>query len=96
MKKLKAKANKMFDMSPRCHRIHQIDPSTPSSSFRKVMFPLTRHQATLLVHFRTGHISLQKYLYKIRKVNSARCPMCKYEDETMHHFLLICPAYTAR
>jgi len=96
MKKLKAKAKTLFDMSPRCHKICQINPSTPSSRFKKTTLSLMRHQAALLVQLRMGHVPLQKYLYKIGKVNSARCPMCKDRDETMHHFLIACPAYTVQ
>ena len=96
MKKLKAKAKTLFNMSPRCHRIRQINPSTPSSRFRKTTLSLTRCQATLLVQLRMGHVPLQKYLYKIGKVDSARCPTCKDGDKTVHHFLIACPVYTVQ
>ena len=33
------------------------------------------------------------YLKKIGKVDSARCPACGEEDETVEHYLLSCPSY---
>jgi len=90
MKALKAKAKELFEVSPRCHRIQCIDQSTVT----KIMSQLPRHQAALLVQFRVGHIPLQKYLHKVGKAESARCHADKPEDEMVHHFLLMCPAYT--
>ena len=72
-------------MNRSLHTIFQI---------RKVTSQFMRCQAAFLVQFRMGHIPLQKYLHKIGKVKSARCPVWKNEDETIHHFLLMCPAYT--
>ncbi|KAG2072429.1 hypothetical protein BDR04DRAFT_1013692, partial [Suillus decipiens] len=46
-----------------------------------------------LVQLRTGHIALNKYLKCIRKSPTARCPKCEVHDESVHHFLLVCPAY---
>ena len=77
----------------RCQRLRSIDPSMPWKRFRKIAQDLQHEQASLLVQFRTGHIPLQKYLHKIRKVSLPRCPACLIQDETVHHYLLACPAY---
>src|SRR5882672_3229873 len=50
-------------------------------------------QASLLIQLRTGHILLQKYLYRIGKVNCPRCLACHMRDETDHHYLTSCLAY---
>jgi len=74
MKKLKARAKTLFDMSPRCHRICQIDPSTPLSRFRKTMLSLTRCQATLLVQLRTGPCPIAEISLQNWQVDSASAP----------------------
>ena len=41
----------------------------------------------------TGHAALNKYLHKIKKVDTDICPNCEYEEETVNHFLGQCPAF---
>ena len=36
---------------------------------------------------------LNAYLYKIKKVDSARCPACGASHETINHLILECPTY---
>ena len=93
MNALNAKVMEMFMESPRCPRIQKIDPSMLLLRFRKTMSQLLRHQAILLVQFRRGHVPMQKYLYRIGKAESSKCPTCKTDDKTVHHLLLMCPAY---
>ncbi|KAF8580429.1 hypothetical protein K439DRAFT_1274602, partial [Ramaria rubella] len=33
------------------------------------------------------------YLHKFNRVDSPLCPACNNTEETVHHFLMICPAY---
>ena len=68
-------------------------PSTPLSKFRKTTDQLSRRQAALLIQLRTGHIPLHKHLHRIGKVKSPRCPACISDDESVHNYLLMCPAY---
>ncbi|KAF8871382.1 hypothetical protein CPB84DRAFT_791922 [Gymnopilus junonius] len=42
---------------------------------------------------RTGHAPLAKHLHRIGKVESPRCPCCRQEEETVHHYLIWCPAH---
>ncbi|KAG0696252.1 hypothetical protein DFH29DRAFT_758338, partial [Suillus ampliporus] len=47
-----------------------------------------------IFQLRTGHIALNKYLKQIAKSQTtARCLACKNHDESVHHFILVCPAY---
>jgi len=54
------------------------------------------HQAALLMQLRSGHILLQKHLHRIGKAGSATCPACLSDDKSIHHYLLMCPAYAAQ
>jgi len=73
-KKLKNKATKQFARSPRYLQLQEIDPSTPSSKFRKDMEHLSCKQTTILIQLRMGHILLSKYLHRIGKTNLLRYP----------------------
>ena len=96
MKGIKERAKEMFADSPRCQRTWLIDPSMPSSKFRKDTEKLPRWQASLLAQLCTGHIPLQKHLHRIGKAESPTCPKCRSDDETVIHYLLRCPVYTAQ
>jgi hypothetical protein len=54
---------------------------------------MVRKQAALLIQIRTGHIALNKHLFRIGKADSPTCAACRGADETVHHFLFRCPAY---
>jgi ribonuclease HI len=92
-KKLKRKAKKAWEASTRYERIKDIDPSLPSSSFRKLVAPLSRKHASVLIQLRSGHIPLNKHLHRIGKAESPICPCCRQHEETVHHFLIRCPAH---
>ncbi|KAG2341733.1 hypothetical protein BDR05DRAFT_887701, partial [Suillus weaverae] len=40
----------------------------------------------------TGHALLNKHLNRINRSPTPKCPNCN-KEETMHHFLIACPAY---
>jgi hypothetical protein len=42
---------------------------------------------------RVGHVPLNYYLHKFKKVDSLRCPTCRHPSETAEHFILYCPKY---
>jgi hypothetical protein len=52
-----------------------------------------RETCTLLAQLRTGHCGLNHYLWRFKKVESAKCKMCGYEKETVEHFLVECPYF---
>ena len=39
------------------------------------------------------HAPVNQYLKRIGKVDSAQCPACGAEEETIEHLLLRCPSY---
>lgn len=41
----------------------------------------------------TGHAPLNKHLHRIGKIESPYCLHCWQTEETVHHFLLLCPFY---
>jgi len=73
----------------------RTDKSTPSSKFLKLISnpKLSRSTASTIVQFRLTHILLNKYLKRIRMVDSTRCPACREDEESIEHFLLRCPSY---
>src|SRR5882724_6382803 len=90
----KSKAANQFKKSTRFPCLHKIDPSTPSPRFQKDSGHLPQEQAAILIQLRTGHIPLRKHLHRIGKVNSPMCRTCPSQRETVHHFLMTCPAYS--
>jgi len=72
--KIKAKSIKHFTDSPIFKRLRQNNPTMPSPAFRKATQELPCMQVSLLFQLRTGHILLQKYLHRIRKASSPKCP----------------------
>ena len=71
----------------------RIDNQMPSKTYRKLAERLPRRQASILIQLRTEHVPLQKYLHRIKKVDSPMCEQCGATPETVYHFLRECPAY---
>jgi hypothetical protein len=70
----------------------KTDKSLPSNKFIKLVGKLSRNQTSLLLQLPTGHAPLNKHLHHIGKVELLICPTCNLEDETVHHFIITCPA----
>jgi ribonuclease HI len=81
--------------SQRGKRVTQIDKTTPSNKFLKAISSskLSRKVSSQIVQLRISHAPVNQYLKQIGKVDSARCPACRAEQETIEHFLLLCPSY---
>jgi len=92
-KLLHKEASEMFAKSPRYQRMHSIDPSMPSNQYCRLTAELSRSKLALLTQLRTGHAPLNKHLNCISRSESALCPKCHQEDETVKYFLLTCPRY---
>jgi len=74
----------------------KTDPTAPSNKYIKLVTSLPRKIASILTQ-QTGHGSLAKHLYHIRKSGSPICPACQWGEESVQHFLLHCQAHqTAR
>jgi hypothetical protein len=83
----------VMQQSPRFPLLRKIDQSAPSKHFMKLSEGLPRRHSSLLFQLRTGHTPLNKYLHRIAKVPSPTCQKCHLREESVHHFLIVCPAY---
>lgn len=92
-RRLKEDIKAQFEKSPRYVRMMRIDPHALSSKFRKKAMDAPRRQSSLLIQLRTGHVPLNQYLHRFKKVESPICPACNNAIETPAHFLIQCPAY---
>ena len=52
-----------------------------------------RRHDVLMARFRTGCIATQKYLFRIKRSNTAICPCCRLSPETIFHLAFECPAH---
>lgn len=95
MKGLKAKAATTLRTSTQWDMLQKIDPSMPSTKFRKMQVDMTKGQAALYIQLRTGHAPLNKHLHRMKAINSPICTGCSDAHESVEQFLLDCPK-TAR
>ena len=65
----------------------------PLKRYHMMADSLPCKQASLLIQLHTGHAPLNKHLFNIKSADSPICPACEDAHETVHHFLLSCPAY---
>ncbi len=89
------KWKKTWKSTPRGKRDHQIDSSSPLENFlRLISNPKLPHQVSSLIsQMCIAHIPLNSYLHKFKWVDNPRCPACRERDETVEHYLLLCPGY---
>jgi hypothetical protein len=92
-KKLQKQAKRHWLASHRAEQYKNIDPSLPSRKYLQLINNMPRKHASILTQLRTKHIPLNAYLYRFKKVDSPLCPGCRRADETVHHFLALCPAH---
>jgi len=51
---------------------------------------LKRGEQSTIFRLRTGHVTLNGHLSRIKKNFSSQCPLCKFPNETVEHHLLHC------
>jgi ribonuclease HI/endonuclease/exonuclease/phosphatase family metal-dependent hydrolase len=91
--------SKIWSDSPRKEKFSRIDPDFPFNKFRKILFKLSRNQASTIMQLRTGHIPLNFYLRRIGKSDTDKCLKCNIIPgvlqitETIGHFLFDCQAH---
>ena len=66
-------------------------PNTESHKNEKII-NLPKGKLSKLIQCLTGHVHLNKQLYRLKKWESPKCK-CEEEDESADHFLLQCPLY---
>ncbi|OAX43629.1 hypothetical protein K503DRAFT_853199 [Rhizopogon vinicolor AM-OR11-026] len=79
-RKIKKDAENIMRHSPRFPALQAIDASAPSKKFAEITERLPRRHSLLLFQLRTGHVPLNKYLHRISKSDTARCPKCQERD----------------
>jgi hypothetical protein len=65
----------------------------PSKEYLRIINEQPRALTSLIFQLRTGHIPLNKYLYRIQKAESPTCPACEAPEESVHHYIKECPKY---
>lgn len=91
--RLKVRSTIMLSKSPRYASICRIDSTVPSNKYQKMVRRLARPQASIIAQLRMGHAPLNKHLHRIKSVETPTCAACEMADETVVHYLLMCPAY---
>jgi hypothetical protein len=76
-------------------KMKKIDKTMPSAKFLMTISKdkLSRETASRIAQLRMGHILLNSYLHKFKRVDKTNCPACGEDYETPSHFLLSCPVY---
>ena len=67
---------------------------TPSKKYLKATGFLPKSRSGVLFQLHSGHIALNKHLYRIKRSDTPNCLQCDKETpESVHHFLFDCPQY---
>jgi ribonuclease HI len=98
LKALKAEWQENWKASPRYRKVSRFDEVLPMKTFVKCRDNLSRAQASILFQLRTEHIPLNKYLHRIKRSETDKCPSClqipgQLRKETVQHLLFECRAY---
>jgi len=93
-KHIKAEATNVMRKSPRYTHLNAIGPSAPSKleHYASITAKLPRRHCSLF-QLRSGHAPLNKHLHRIAKSSTVTCQQCSAGRESVHHFLITCPAY---
>jgi len=90
---LKHKWTTTWQKSDKGRKMHQIDSSTHKFLNTISSDKITCSTASLISQLRLTHTPLNSYLKRFKRMDSARCPACGADEETIEHFLLFCPVY---
>jgi hypothetical protein len=82
-----------WKVSKHGQRIQRFDPTPPGRQVLRIYQGLSRPASSLLTQLRSGHVGLNRYLARIKLVDSPLCPHCT-TLETVEHYLLGCRKYT--
>lgn len=84
---------KQWTDSKRYDKLNRLDPKLPSKAFLTLIKDLPKAVSSLLIQLRTGHIGLNKHLFRINRSESPNCEHCPGTSELVHHYLMECPRY---
>jgi ribonuclease HI len=81
--------------SKRGKTLTKIDPKSPSPHFLHAISNtnISCRSASHITQLYIGHVSLNDYLKRFKRADSARCPACGAGHESVRHFLMECPIY---
>ena len=85
---------KLWSQSPRFNRMALIDLEFSHTKFAKLTRSISRNQASILFQLRLGHVPLNTYLHRIKKVDSPICQSCLQFRETVMHYVMWCETHT--
>jgi hypothetical protein len=71
-----------------------MDSSAPSNHFAKITENFPHCHSSLLFQLRSRHALLNKHLHHIVKADTAKCLQCNEGNESVHHFLFNCRAFS--
>jgi ribonuclease HI len=84
-KQTRAHWGRLWRKSPRYARTNRIDPNLMQRSFIKLAANFPKRLTSLYISLHSQHISLNKHLHRLGKVESPHCAHCPQIDETVHH-----------
>lgn len=93
--KLKTRARDDWHKSRRGIKLKVMCGQLHSSRYGKLVAPLSRRQAAILIQLRTGNAPLAAHLHRINRADTPTCPSCGDARETVLHLLVQCPRYAA-
>lgn len=70
----------------------RIDKAILQGHMVQVYNTITREETQILVRLPTNHVGLNRYKWRVKLQDSARCE-CGAEEEMVQHFLLQCPQW---
>lgn len=77
----------------RAKHMSKFDRSPPGKRTLQFYANLPRRSCSILTQLRTGHIGLNRFLFRINAVTSPLCALCR-TPETVDHFILHCRRFT--
>jgi hypothetical protein len=77
---------------PRFTKMSQIDLNLPNRKILKLLSLLPRRASSILVQLRTGHVSLNAFLKKIKVLDTTLCRKCR-QPATITHYLKHCTRF---
>lgn len=68
----------------------------PRKSWSKRFLSMKRSKLKLIIPVLTGHCRLNLHLFRLGVCQSPLCQNCSLEEETVEHFLCICPSFNSK
>lgn len=84
---------KSWSECDRGKRLARVDRNVPGRRTLKLYQQRRRHECSIITQLRTGHVGLNKFLYRIKATDSPLCVRCRV-PETVDHYLLTCQRFT--